>query len=354
MRTKSFLIGAALVLSSVIGFTQEATHEAGHAEAVNDGCVLSTATNGQTITVHGKVMSEPHDMAFGIPGCNDTVLLTYAGDRDNDVSVDQLRKDENLKQFQNYTSAVYKSKGKSLCLQCMKYGDVEATLTGKLQVATMPPGTTKDPAGFLRDSTGKIVGTFGWGHPVPFAKYRLIIQSVSDVKARKLPKPTPPSKTAAEAEHKSSANNGSQQQPVVMHADLPLYPPIARAARISGTVQVQVTVKDGAVVNTEVKSRANPLLVVPTLANLKTWQFWPKTDAAFLVTYIYTVEKKESDTVENPRIEMQLPNLVKITTRPVKPTVSYEVAAVEETETVDPKTGNLHLTIPIVFSKPKQ
>lgn len=240
MRTKSFLIGAALVLSSVIGFAQEATHEAGHAEAVNDsGCVLSTATDGQTITVRGKVVSEPHDMAFGIPGCSDTVLLTYAGDRDNDVSVDLLRKDENLKQFQNYTSAVYKSKGKSLCLQCMKYGDVEATLTGKLQVATMPPGTTKDPAGFLRDSSGKIVGTFGWGHPVPFAKYRLIIQSVSDVKARKLPKPT---NTTAKAKDKASANNETQQ-PVVMHAELPLYPPIARAARISGTVQVQVTVE---------------------------------------------------------------------------------------------------------------
>ena len=72
----------------------------------------------------------------------------------------------------------------------MKYGDVEATLTGKLEFASMPPGTTKDPASLLHDSSGKIVGAFGWGHPVPFAKYRLVIQSVSDLKARKLPKPT--------------------------------------------------------------------------------------------------------------------------------------------------------------------
>jgi hypothetical protein len=114
-------------------------------------------------------------------------------------------------------------------------------------------------------------------------------------------------------------------------------------------------VKDGAVVNTEVKSQDNPWLVRPTLANLETWQFWPKTDATFLVTYIYTVEKKESASVENPRIEMQLPNLVKIRVRPLKPTVSYEVAAVEETtETVDPKTGNLHLEIPIQATTKKQ
>jgi hypothetical protein len=73
----------------------------------------------------------------------------------------------------------------------------------------MPPGTTKDPAGFLRDSSGKIVGTFGWGHPVPFAKYRLVIQSVSDVKARKLPRPTPTNTSAAKG--KTSASNETQQ-----------------------------------------------------------------------------------------------------------------------------------------------
>jgi hypothetical protein len=67
-------------------------------------------------------------------------------------------------------------------MQCMKYGDVEATLTGTLEIASIPPGTTKDPAGFLRDLSGKVVGKWGWGHPVPFAGYRLGIQSVSKVK----------------------------------------------------------------------------------------------------------------------------------------------------------------------------
>lgn len=52
-------------------------------------CVLSSAIKGQVITVHGKVLSEPHDLGFQISGCNDTVLLTYAGDQDSDVSADQ-------------------------------------------------------------------------------------------------------------------------------------------------------------------------------------------------------------------------------------------------------------------------
>lgn len=153
-------------------------------------CILDAAKDGQVITLRGKVVNEPHDMGFHIPDCDELVLLTYAGDRDNELSGDQLRRDENLKQFQKYTSSTYKSQGKSVCIECMKYGDVEATLTGKLEIATVPPGTTKDALGFLHDPSGKIVGKSGWGHPIPFAKYRLVIKSVSNIAAKKLPKPT--------------------------------------------------------------------------------------------------------------------------------------------------------------------
>lgn len=65
---------------------------------------------------------------------------------------------------------------------------MEAELTGKLEIASMSPGATKDRAGFIRDQSGKIIGQFGWGHPIPFASYRLVIRSVAHVKARKLPR----------------------------------------------------------------------------------------------------------------------------------------------------------------------
>jgi hypothetical protein len=156
-----------------------------------DACILDTAKDGQTISVHGKTVQQPHDLGFGIPGCNDLLILTYAGDRDTNVSADQLRKDENLKRFQKYTSAVYKSTKKNICIQCTKYGDVETTLTGKLEIATIPSGMTKDQMGFLHDASGKVVGTSGFGHPTRMFKYRLVIVSVADAKARKLPKPEP-------------------------------------------------------------------------------------------------------------------------------------------------------------------
>ena len=168
-------------LLAVFVFGQESTiHEAGHTSTSckNGGaCLLATARDGQTLTVQGKVRSEPHDMAFDIPGCGQTVLLTFAGDKDNQVGGTELRRDEELRRFQKYTSSVYKSTGKNVCLQCSEYGDVEAELTGKLEIASMPPGATRDRAGFIRDQSGKIIGQFGWGHPIPFASYRLMIQS---------------------------------------------------------------------------------------------------------------------------------------------------------------------------------
>jgi hypothetical protein len=74
-------------------------------------------------------------------------------------------------------------------MQCPKY-EVEATLTGRLDVApdSFPEGQWKDKLGMLHDRSGKFVGKAGFGHP-PIQKYQLIIEAVSDVAARQLPKP---------------------------------------------------------------------------------------------------------------------------------------------------------------------
>jgi hypothetical protein len=83
------------------------------ASAANESkCLLLSMRNGQKITLRGRVRSTAHDMAFDVAGCDQTVLLTYAGDRDNDVSATELRKDKELIRFQKYTSEVYKSTGK--------------------------------------------------------------------------------------------------------------------------------------------------------------------------------------------------------------------------------------------------
>lgn len=152
-------------------------------------CKLGNVKNGQLVTVTGVAVRQAHDLVFDIKDCQDTVVLTYAGDPDTAVTADHLHRDKSLKQFQKYTSATYKSRGPNICMECMRYEDVHATLTGQLEIATIPPGTTKDSYGFLHDSSGKVVGTSGFGHPTRPFKYRLVILSASDVTAQKRSRP---------------------------------------------------------------------------------------------------------------------------------------------------------------------
>lgn len=100
------------------------------------------------------------------------------------------------------------------------------------------------------------------------------------------------------------------------HADVPMYPQLARTARIFGTVEVQVTVKDGKIANTEVKL-GPPVLARATVENIQTWRFYHLVNATFTTKFIYQLEMKEPLDPQNPKVELQLPLLVKITTVPV-------------------------------------
>jgi len=143
---------------------------------------------------------------------------------------------------------------------------------------------------------------------------------------------------AVSAFGQSTADTPATHYPNLIHAEVPLYPPIARAAHITGTVDIQVTVEKGALVDAQVKSvvlgPSNDRVVLndegkkkvglylsnPSLANVKTWQFQPEDRTAFLVTYVYKIEGEETPLPEAPKVELDLPRLVTITARPLKPT----------------------------------
>jgi hypothetical protein len=121
------------------------------------------------------------------------------------------------------------------------------------------------------------------------------------------------------------ANDSRDPQPTthypnLIRAEIPLYPPLARTAHISGAVEIQITVERGAVVEVQVKSSSSPHLTNPTVANVKTWQFESEDPTTFLVKYVYEIEGKQTPLPENPRVELDLPRLVRITARPFKPT----------------------------------
>ena len=115
------------------------------------------------------------------------------------------------------------------------------------------------------------------------------------------------------------------------HAEVPMYPQLARTARISGTVEVQVTVKDGKVVNTEVKSGPR-ILATATVENIHSWHFYPLVNATFATRFVYQLETKKALDPQNPRVELQLPLLAKVTAVPVQ----------LDTKTSTPSTPTTH------------
>lgn len=117
----------------------------------------------------------------------------------------------------------------------------------------------------------------------------------------------------------ATSKASTSEVPILLAADLPIYPPIWRTAHLSGRVVVRVTVEAGRVVGTDVKS-GELHLQIPTVSNLKTWRFASDVSGTFTVTYTYTISGEESVGPTNPTVEI-LPSLdVNITARPVKPT----------------------------------
>jgi RHS repeat-associated protein len=89
--------------------------------------------------------------------------------------------------------------------------------------------------------------------------------------------------------------------PILLEAALPMYPPIWRAAHLSGKVIVRVTVKDGHVVETAVQS-GEPHLQVPTTSNPKTWRFDDQVSDTFTVIYTYEIAGEPTDDPTNPKV----------------------------------------------------
>jgi len=128
--------------------------------------------------------------------------------------------------------------------------------------------------------------------------------------------------------------------PRLIHADVPLYPPIPATMRFGGIVKIQVVVENGIVSDAKViyetiepmvnsqnvssnkdeNKKLLPYLANPSLENLKSWKFYPEERTTFIVTYIYRMEGEETLLPENPKVEFNLPYLIKVTRKPFKPT----------------------------------
>jgi hypothetical protein len=102
--------------------------------------------------------------------------------------------------------------------------------------------------------------------------------------------------------------------PVVKSAELPLYPYVARLARLQGTAEMKVWTDGASVVRVE-GSGAHKLLIEAAETNLKTWRFYPHKPLAFTVIFTFKLELPEVYGAVNPTLRLDLPTSVEITTK---------------------------------------
>jgi TonB family protein len=127
-----------------------------------------------------------------------------------------------------------------------------------------------------------------------------------------------------QAEDSSTMGDHKIMGPLLLiRGEIPLYPTVARQARLKGNVNLHVKLKEGEVASVEVRSSAALMLIESAKQNVKTWRFEQDKNGSFEVNFIYDFEKEEVIVPENPHIEMKLPFYVKITAKPVTPNTLY-------------------------------
>jgi len=104
------------------------------------------------------------------------------------------------------------------------------------------------------------------------------------------------------------------ESPVVNSAEMPLYPDLARQARVEGTVQLRVTT-DGTSITEITSSGAHKLLLEAAEQNVRTWKLCRHKPQTFKVTFVYKLESPEVYGFVNPTVLLELPTRVEVRTK---------------------------------------
>jgi TonB family protein len=186
-----------------------------------------------------------------------------------------------------------------------KDGRAYVTFKGTLMGPKIAP--PDDPSLPPYASYAKRVAGRRYGHLNGF-RTELVVSAVLEAKA--VPKEVP---------FAGEWRKPLQDRLIVQDAGLPRYPPMARGAGISGEVQIEIKVSSGKVVSAEAIS-GDRLLAAEALSNVKTWTFvLNKEDESFTVKFVYILERRRLGENEAPRLELNLPFLVKI----ISPTLDW-------------------------------
>ncbi len=140
------------------------------------GCIVGTAKNGDVVKIHSELFHGAHDALIRPAACPDgDIVLVYGDDASLGEARLPVKRDESFRQLERYSKEQLPSRLNEICSQCFRYR-VTADFEGRLDLAPS--------AGWKRDPrTGKVIGIEGFGHPLPFSRYRLVLTAVSNVQA---------------------------------------------------------------------------------------------------------------------------------------------------------------------------
>ena len=140
-------------------------------------CPLDAAKNGDLVTIRGEAFRGGHDMFIRPAACatspTNRVILVWADDASLSANQASVRRDSAFREFDRLLKATLPLPPNSAGVGPSRYR-ILADFEGRIEVAPS--------AGLKRNSDKtKVVRLEGYGHPMPFTRFRLLATGVSMV-----------------------------------------------------------------------------------------------------------------------------------------------------------------------------
>jgi hypothetical protein len=113
------------------------------------------------------------------------------------------------------------------------------------------------------------------------------------------------------------AQDAKHELPLVIGGKMPLYPIMARTARIEGIVKVRVTT-DGEKVGSIQAESGPPMLVRFVKENVLTWEFTKHNPTTFVTTFEFVLEGPDQCSYSNGVSVLRLPLEARISAHALK------------------------------------
>lgn len=140
-------------------------------------CPLDTAKNGDLVTIRSEAFRGGHDMFIRPAACTTSpgnrVILVWADDPSLSTNRASVRRDSAFTEFNRLLKATLPLPPNGVGVGQSRYR-VLADFEGRLEVAEYA-GLKRDP------KSKKVVRVEGFGHPMPFTRFRLLATGVSKI-----------------------------------------------------------------------------------------------------------------------------------------------------------------------------